>query len=501
MTGSDMPLEIDKPGSLIILRAASEVCMKGQHARQHFAHQLQANVAEALSRRGIDHQLTGTFGRLFLQTNEPDRALQALPTVFGLASFSQVEATTDATLEAIVRAGAERFTERVRGKTFAVRARRHGQHPFRSPDVERTLGAALCGPGRVDLESPEVTVFVEVVGTRAYLSSDKRQGANGLPAGVQGKAVALISGGFDSAVAAWRVLKRGASMDYVFCNLAGRANERLVLQVVKKLGDTWALGQRPYLHVIDFNPVVRELRARVKRTYWQVVLKRLMLRSAEAVCLRTGADAIVTGESLAQVSSQTMPNLRAIDACINLPVLRPLVGCDKVDIIAEARRLGTAAISEHVREHCALAGGQPVVAAVVERVDAQEACFDQAILRHAIDTRRKLDILKLSPSDLCRPYLFTKDIPGHAVVIDCQPQDMFERWHVPGAFHHDPMKLAHGFGSLDPAKTYVLYCAHGTHTPYLAELMQQAGYDAYAFEGGLQAVREAVSAGACACAR
>ena len=149
-------------------------------------------------------------------------------------------------------------------------------------------------------------------------------------------AVALLSGGFDSAVSSWLMLKRGVEIEYVFCNLAGESYERSVVQVAKVLADDWSYGTRPRLHAIDFGPVLDELRTHSQPKYWQLVLKRLMYRAAEAVAREVRSAAIVTGEALGQVSSQTLANLAAIDPATGLVVFRPLLGFDKSEIIAIA---------------------------------------------------------------------------------------------------------------------------------------------------------------------
>ncbi|MEJ2185682.1 MAG: THUMP domain-containing protein, partial [Gemmatimonadota bacterium] len=222
-------------------------------------------------------------------------------------------------------------------------------------------GAALLPHSAgVDLDHPDLVVRVEVRDDRAYLFGDRIDGAGGLPLGVEGRALGLISGGYDSAVAAWLLLKRGVNLDYVFCNLGGDAYERAVVQVAKVLADDWSYGSRPRLHVVDFGAPVDELRAKVKQSYWQVVLKRLMYRAASWIGEELGSGAIVTGEAMGQVSSQTLTNLRAIEPASSLPVFRPLLGFDKNEIIERAQHVGTAGLSEQVKEYCAIAPGRPV---------------------------------------------------------------------------------------------------------------------------------------------
>ncbi|MGH7751789.1 MAG: tRNA sulfurtransferase, partial [Gemmatimonadales bacterium] len=312
-----------------------------------------------------------------------------------------------------------------------------------------------------------------------------------LPHGVQGRGVCLISGGFDSAVAAWLLLKRGVALDYVFCNLGGEAYERSVVSVAKVLADEWSWGDRPTLHVVDFAPVLTALRRTVTPRYAQVVLKRLMYRTAEAVAGEVGARAIVTGESLGQVSSQTLDNLRAIDEVADLPVFRPLIGLDKQEIIQRAERIGTAVLSAHVREYCAITEDRPVTRARAEAARDEEARVDPdgGILAAAVAGRKRMDLRALSATDLLQPYLFATEIAKGARVVDCRDAAQFEAWHYPGAVWRDAGDLAAQFKDLDRSARYVLYCAHGIQSAVVAELMQGAGYEAYSFKGGVRELR------------
>lgn len=480
------------PGSsaqLLLLRLAAEVTTKSNRTRNQFQKRLVRNLRDALDGTGAPYDLETEWSRIFVRTRAND-APSRLSRVFGLSSLSPVEAVVPARLDAIVEAGHQHYAARVSGKSFGVRTRRTGKHPFSSHDVNVKLGAALDRHGFVDLTSPEVLVNVEVRREQAYLFSEQIPGGGGLPLGVEGRAVALISGGFDSAVSAALMLKRGIELDYVFCNLGGDAYERAVLQVAKLLADEWSFGSRPRLFVVDFADAVAELRKQVKPGYLQVVLKRLMYRAASLIGLRENAEAIVTGEAIGQVSSQTLANLRAIEPAAELPVFRPLLGFDKTEIIERARKLGTAALSEQVKEYCAIAPGKPVTAATVSAVDREESRLDQGLIHRATTEPRVHDLRKLNPSDLVAPYLFIDRIPENARVLDCRPEDQYRRWHLPGAEHMEEWELLKNYRSLDRDPIYVLYCAHGIQTAHIAERMQQAGYEAYSFRGGLRRIME-----------
>src|SRR5690606_33000964 len=301
-----------KAESLIMLRLAAELSIKSRRTRSTFQRRLRQNLKDALATSGANGRLEDEWGRIYVHGASAD-ALTVLPRIFGISSISAVEAVVPAELAEIVRAGEELFRDRVSGRTFAVRARRSGTHSFSSSDIHVELGAALNRYGTVDLDDPDITVYVEVRDQHAYLFGERIPGMGGLPLGVEGRAVALLSGGYDSAVAAWLLLKRGVELDYVFCNLGGDAYERAVVQVAKVLADDWSFGSRPRLHVVDFGPAVDEMRAHAKPAYWQVVLKRLMYRAASAIGKAVEAHAIVTGEALGQVSSQTLINLRALE--------------------------------------------------------------------------------------------------------------------------------------------------------------------------------------------
>ena len=470
--------------TMVLVRLASELALKGPRTRSHFVQRLLRNMRDALNAAGASSRIETEWGRIYVPLDNR-AAVPVLGRVFGISSYSIIDAVVAADVAAIADKGVEIFRDHVAGKRFAVRAHRAGKHEFRSKDVEMELGGRLLPfAEKVDLGNPEAVAYVEIRQEQAYLFRTREPASGGLPLGVEGRALSLISGGYDSAVSSWLMLKRGISLDYVFCNLGGDAYERAVVQVTKALADDWSYGTVPKLYVVDFDEPMRELKAKSRDSYWQLVLKRLMYRTASKIGAQMHADAIITGEAVGQVSSQTLPNLRAIDKAADLPVFRPLLGFDKEEIIDRARRIGTAALSEQVKEYCAIAPGKPVTASSVARLDAEETGIDMGVIDRAVANAKLLDVRALTALDLVAPYIFTSEIPADAIVIDCRTEPQFRAWHAPAALHKEEWELARDFRKLDKSRKYVLYCAHGMQSAHLAEKMQRSGYEAYSFKGG-----------------
>ncbi len=475
-------------GTLLLVRLAPEIATKSRRTRRRFQRVLVENLEDALDSEGVHARVEDRWSRIFVEADDPGAA-EIVVRVFGVGSVSKVEARVPAEMERIVETGRELFSDRIDGRSFAVRARRAGEHPFSSRDIGVKLGAALNPFGPVDLDDPDVEVSVEVRDAEAYLYEGRTDGPGGLPLGVEGRAVCLISGGYDSAAAAWLMLKRGIDLEYVFCNLAGDAYERSVVSVTKILADEWSYGRRPRLHVVDFGEVVSDLQAEVTPRYWQVVLKRLMYRTAEAVAEEVDGEAIVTGESVGQVSSQTLGNLRAIDEAAERPVFRPLLGYDKNQIIDLTRRVGTSALSARVREYCAILPDRPVTHARPASARDEEAKTESGILERAVTGRRVLDLRELDARDLVEPYLFADRVPAGATVIDCRAGPLYRAWHYPGAEHREADEVVERAGELEKERTYLLYCDHGVQSAQLAEILQRAGFEAYSFRGGTRGLR------------
>ena len=325
-------------------------------------------------------------GRIVLDLDEhpqPEVVRERAQRVCGVASVA-LGYRTASTLEGM-QGVIGRLVEGREFRSFRITARRAFKtYPMTSVELNRALGAFVLErvATRVDLEHPEVEIVVEVLPDEAFVSLDRRPGPGGLPVGSGGTVVALLSGGIDSPVAAWRMLKRGCRVVFVhfhsvpYLPATSQAKAR---SLVERLTE-WQYESRLFL--VPFGEIQREIVLSVPGPARVVVYRRLMVRIAEAIARREGALALATGESLGQVASQTLENIAAIDAAAAGPVLRPLIGTDKIEIIHEARQLGTFDISiEPDADCCTLfVPKHPLTRMTVAQADAAESRLDVARL-------------------------------------------------------------------------------------------------------------------------
>jgi thiamine biosynthesis protein ThiI len=338
-------------------------------------------------------------GRMVLDlsgNSNPEAVRDRLERVAGIANVALAERTGSALpglTDAVERAIAGRPF-----RSFRISARRAFKtFPMTSVELNRVLGAhvlRLRPECRVDLEHAELDVRVEVLPAEAFVYSDRRPGAGGLPVGSSGLVVALLSGGIDSPVAAWRMMKRGCRVLFVHFHSVpylpdisrGKARE-----LVTRLTE-WQYFSR--LLLVPFGEIQREVVLAVPPPSRVLVYRRLMVRIADALAQRVGATALVTGDSLGQVASQTLENLACIDAAAALPILRPLIGMDKLEITAQAERLGTFEISIQpdadcctlfVPRHPRTRMSREEAAAVEERLDV--SALVQAGVAGAVEER------------------------------------------------------------------------------------------------------------------
>jgi thiamine biosynthesis protein ThiI len=342
---------------------SGDIFLKSRRTQTRLVRRFKENLTAALiavghsgrSRRIGGHRLVVDPEDLDVET-----VAQTAARVFGVSGVRRIVELPGDDLEALAQEAGSVWAPRVGGRTFAIRAKRSGEHTWRSMDLAVRLGDILRGHGGVvDLDAPEVEVSIRVEDATAYLAVDQWRGPGGLPIGTQDRVLALVSGGFDSTVAAWMMMSRGCSVEFVHFTLNCAQSDH-ALAVTRELWSAWGRGSEPTVHLVDFQPVKDALLEQVDSRMRQVTLKVLMARAAETIAIDRRIEAIVTGDALGQVSSQTLPHLVAVSRAVATPILRPLVGMPKETIIDRAREIGTAEMSARAREVCDLSEGKPV---------------------------------------------------------------------------------------------------------------------------------------------
>ncbi|HXW99519.1 MAG TPA: tRNA uracil 4-sulfurtransferase ThiI [Methanomicrobiales archaeon] len=354
-----------QPTDLWLVRYG-EIFLKSDYVRRQWEKVLVRNIREQLS----DCRVRSERGRVWVDGPADPEVLRR---VFGIVSFSPVVRCTLGDLGgALVSLARERGAGE-RG-TFAIRMRRVGTHPFTSREKAVELGDLVRAsfPNlSVDLDRPDLELHVEIRGEACYLFTDVIPGAGGLPLGVEGTLVALVSGGIDSPVAAWMMMKRGCRIVPVYVALEGILGDDALART-REVVEVLRLYQPDIrLRVVSdsFLACAREQLARERlERFTCLICKRRMYRIAEEVAREEGAKGIVTGESLGQVASQTLGNLLVLDDAASLPVYRPLIGLDKEEITRIARGIGTFGPSTGQAEGCRAVPEKPATAADPEKI-------------------------------------------------------------------------------------------------------------------------------------
>ncbi len=415
-----------------VLVRFSEIWTKSEVTRKKLERVLARNIEAQV---GVSPEIKR--GRLVL----PKCNYHPLSRVFGVKSFSPALRVPLSRLEEEF----EEFARAVKGRRFRVTVHRSWKgYGKTSQELQKELGAIAARHGKVSLRGFEVELGVEIHRDGAYLFTEKLEGPGGLPYGSEGRVLAMFSGGMDSPVAAWMVARRGAAVDALFLNPLGEGLESRVAGVFEPLKE-WMPGAR--LFVVDIGEEVAQIREQVEEGFRQVVYKRFMYRVAGEVARRLGCEAVVTGESLGQVSSQTLRSISILEE-LGIPVLRPLIGMDKEEIIARAKELGTYGLSAGISEFCSIerhSNANPALEDVLREEGKLE--FDFREISGRLREARQLDVKDLRPP-----------AKGRFVVV----------------------RLWEGMPELEPGKKYVFVCQAGNSAYERAVEARRKGVEAYA---------------------
>ena len=394
----------------IFIVRCGEVALKGMN-KPYFERMLLERIKKLLKKfdgvKAYRHE-----GLIFVRADkelnpgtEGKRAiLKEIGKVFGVASISPAM-ECESTMEDIGQTAVEYMLEAIeeRGvKTFKVNAKRADKNfPVKSPDISRQIGAAVlkgCKVLKVDVHNPDVKLFVDVRHDKSYVYQDKIPGFGGLPLGTNGKGMSLLSGGIDSPVATWMMAKRGMMIEAVHFHSFPYTSQRAREKVEELAALVATYCGRFRMHVINLLPIQEQIVQKCPEEETTILVRRFMMRIAEELAAGNGCNMLITGENLGQVASQTAEALVVTDASVKMPVMRPLIGLDKTDIMDLAKEIGTYDKSIEPYEDCCTVflPKHPATKPKLERILASESKLDcEGLIREAIE---KEEIVEIRPA-------------------------------------------------------------------------------------------------------
>ena len=385
----------------MILLKLGELVLKGLN-RRSFEDKLQANIYRRLNNLGqfrVYTRQSTTYVEPMNEQCDMDGAWEALTKVFGVVGLSRARAC-EKDKDAILAAAREYLDDKLStAKTFKVETKRADKtFPMTSIQLSQYVGGELdeLYPNlQVDVHHPELTVHVEIRDYAAFVHADPEPGAGGLPVGINGRAVSLLSGGIDSPVSSWMIAKRGVALEMVhffsYPYTSPEAKEKVI--ELARLLTPWC--GRLTVHVVPFTAIQEELRRSCPPELFTLIMRRFMMRISERVAQRCGAKALVTGECLGQVASQTMEAMSVTGAVVDLPILRPVVGMDKEDIVQISRKIGTFDTSILPYEDCCtvFTPRHPRLRPTFEEVEAAEQALDiEAMVQTAVEGIERVQV-------------------------------------------------------------------------------------------------------------
>tara|TARA_R110001592_G_scaffold66617_2_gene204575 strand:- start:16929 stop:18395 length:1467 start_codon:yes stop_codon:yes gene_type:complete len=475
-----------------IVKLFPEISIKSKPVRQRFVKQLRQNISEVLKREFDKVAVQGFWDKVEINVKGDlayaQKVAATLQRIPGIANILRVQNYTiddiDNNFEEIFRLTRNIFGDELKGKTFCVRVKRAGKHAFTSTDLERFIGGGLfqgLNTGGVQLKNPDVTVRLEVRGSELYIIEERYEGLGGFPLATVDDVLSLMSGGFDSTVASYLTMKRGLKTHFCFFNLGGTAHEIGVKQVALYLWEKYGVSHRVKFVAVPFEDVVAEIVQKIHHSQRGVVLKRMMLRAAEDVADSLNIQALVMGDSIAQVSSQTLTNMCVIDSVTKKLVLRPLVVMDKQDIISLSRKIGTEDFAKNMPEYCGVISDKPTTCATEDRLLEEEANFDFDILDRALKARMTIKIDEVLTRVQTLAEVDMVSVPHiDDVVIDIRHPE--ERVKDPLMLTNNEIKqipfyeLMTKLDTLDLNTNYLLYCDKGAMSQLHASHLKTMGY-------------------------
>lgn len=470
-----------------IVKVFPEIIMKSESIKKRFIKVLWGNIQNVLIQHDASVKVIRYWNFIEVYSKDESKRVQirtALTCIPGIHHVLEVEDAPFIDVHDIFLQTLARVKDEIEGKTFCVRVKRRGKHDFDSMDVMRYVGGGLnqhVPSAKVQLKDSEVVIKIEIEHDRVLFVQARHEGIGGFPISTQEDVLSLISGGFDSGVASHMFTRRGSRVHYVFFNLGGRTHEMGTKQMAYHLWQKYGSSHRVKFITVNFESVVAEILHKIDDGQMGVVLKRMMVRAASSIAKSCRIEAIVTGEALGQVASQTLTNLHVIDKASDVLILRPLITHDKQCIIDMAERIGTADIAKSMPEFCGVISKKPTVKAVEHKIVETEANFDFDILQRAVDGAVCIDIKDIAEEQCEEQTIQSVNfISSGEIVIDIRTPDEVEDvpLNITAELIQMPFyRLGTSFGELDQSKTYLLYCQRGVMSALQAVALQSKGFN------------------------
>lgn len=474
----------------LIVKYHPEINIKSRSVRKRFSKLLESNLRIIVKRVVPSAHIVARWSDVFVEFNNDDpvireQVIDLISRVPGVDQYNEVLEYPFVDFDDAYQQVAKHWAKHIENKTFCVRIKRTGKHDFSSIDLERYIGGGLnqlVESAKVSLKNPDVTIKLELKDDKLQVITANHKGLGGMPIPTQEDVLSLISGGFDSGVATYHLMRRGARTHFCFFNLGGREHEIGVKQVSYEIWKRYSSSHKTKFVSVNFEPVVTEILTKIDNGLMGVVLKRMMMRAASLVADKLNIKALVTGESLGQVSSQTLTNLNVIDRVTETLILRPLIHIDKAEIIETARKIGTHDFAAVMPEYCGVISKKPTTRAVLSEVEAAEANFDMSIIDQVVYEAEIIDIRKIEEqtSETVQQAEQVSDLPLGATVIDIRSPEEEEDNPLElddmNVIHIPFFKLATAFEGFDKEKDYYLYCQKGVMSRLQALLLHEHGY-------------------------
>jgi len=472
-----------------IIKISPEITIKSKPVRKRAFLMLKNNIKKHFEFEGIDAKLSGNRDQIELNSDIKDNSIKnILSCISWIAYFQEVESfelpeEKQEVFDMIFKKTKDFYLDKIINKTFVVRVKRSGVHDFTSIELERYIWGGLLKDAKnskVKLKGSDITVKIEVKNKKFFIIKQRIEWIWGYPIWFQDRVISLISGGFDSGVSTYSMMKRGCQVDYLFFNLWWSAHELWVKQVSYYLWKTFGIPHKKARFItVPFEEVIKELLTKTNHKYRWVLLKRYMLKVASMIS-EGNYYAVVKWDSLWQVSSQTLKNMHVIDKASDNLVLRPLISYNKQEIIDISKKIWTYHFACNMPEYCWVISDKPSTWAKLERVLEEESKIEDSILVKSFENRKIefVDSMLRSCMQSSEENIETVVLAGdNEAVIDIR--EPMKTTKSPLVLNNiDIQKIPffdinHRFKDLDQTKTYLFYCEKGIlsklHALYLKE--------------------------------